>query len=145
MKKIISLVLAIVMIATLAVSVSAAPSVTEWVNVVSVSEDYVMTRISNTESISAADMAAAIAGAEEGVIPEGANLGRLTIMMQRKITAKVTPFDISLRVWGTSRNTLCLFFKGTEDEAWSLVACNKGEIIEATLPSSGYICVAMAW
>lgn len=144
MKKLVSMILAVVMIASFIVSVSASPNVTDWVKELSVTEGTVTANSVPRDRISEDEMWDAV-NASEGIIPEGTEIKHLTVMQERSVTCETSPVELDLRVWGTANKTLCVFFKGIEDEAWTLVSCDEGEVVEVTLPGSGWYAVAVVW
>lgn len=139
MKKVVSLFLAVVMTAMLAVPVFA-DDVVHWVTVITVTDDAVIDENFGAQ-ITEDEMFAAVA-ASEGIV--GKSYKHMSLLYQRRIRCDEEICDLALRVWGSRNLCALLFFKGVEDEEWTLIGRNIGEVIDVCMFANGEIAVAYA-
>lgn len=149
MKKLLALGLAVVMMFVLfCVPAFALAAPSEMVQVLMSSDNVTISEFAPEEKAAMDDLAEALNSAEPGVIPLTCKVAadRITVMRQMNLTSEDGDvFDVSFKAWSTVGRTICLFFRAEESETWELMACNKGDVIEARFPCSGSCVVAVAW
>lgn len=140
MKKAVSILLVAVMAVMLAIPVFAED--VEWVRVISITDNAVLA-LRDVQPITEQEMLDA-AAASEGILPEGAEFKYMRVLYQNRISCEEEICDLALRVWGSRNLVALLFFKGDQDEAWTLIGRNIGEVIDVCMFANGQIAVAYA-
>lgn len=175
MKKAISLILAVCLVAAMAISASAAtPTVVghdhdlcnflynvvnygpnigwspSWGALLSADKVSVLDITEGTEEM-LTSCAQAITEKELVAVCEGDEaINNLTVFRQRNVTNE-TPINISVKLWSCNpvrktNQAVVVLFRAEGEETWSVVGYNNTEnVCNATLPSSGAYVVAMAW
>lgn len=175
MKKAISLILAVCLVAAMAISASAAtPTVVghdhdlcnflynvvnygpnigwspSWGALLSADKVSVLDITEGTEE-TLTSCAQAITEKELVAVCEGDEaINNLTVFRQRNVTNE-TPINISVKLWPCNpvrktNQAVVVLFRAEGEETWSVVGYNNTEnVCNATLPSSGAYVVAMAW
>jgi len=175
MKKAISLILAVCLVAAMAISASAAaPTVVghnhdlcnflyfvvnnvpnnnwspSWGALLSADNVSVLDITEGTEE-TLTSCAQAITEKELVAVCEGNEaINNLTVFRQRNVTND-TPINISVKLWPCNpvkktNQAVVVLFRAEGDETWSVVGYNNTDnVCNATLPSSGAYVVAMAW
>lgn len=141
MKKIVSLVLLVVMAATLVIPAAAEEHV-EWVRLIYVTDDAEIDQ-GFGQPITEAEMLAAVAEDEE-IFPNSSAYKYMSVLCQRRIRCREELVDLGLRVWGSRNQVALLFFKGVGENTWTLVGRNIGEVIDVCMPGNGEYAVAYA-
>ena len=54
-------------------------------------------------------------------------------------------FDVTFKVWSTLKRTVGLLFLPEEGEAWELVSCNLGDVIEGRFEVCGTYAIVVGW
>lgn len=126
MKKVMSLILLVVMIAMLAVPAAADYSdpCDAYVRLISVTDGVKLDWV--VHELSEEDMFAAVK-ASEGIIPADASFQYLTLLCKKTITSNEEDIDLALRIWGSRNRLALLFFQGVDEEDWTLIDINKGK------------------
>lgn len=140
MKKVVSILLIAVIAAMLALPAFAED--VQWVRVISITDDAVLA-LRDIQPITEQEMLDA-AAASEGILPENAEFKYMRVLYQNRISCEEEICDLALRVWGSRNLVALLFFKGDEDEAWTLIGRNIGEVIDVCMPANGQVVVAYA-
>lgn len=135
MRKLTSTFLAALLAVMLAVPAAAYPSISGWVQILSVSDASAVTRAEAAVSISHEEISTAVDDGEAD---------RFMVLSQRNVSSQGA-VDISLYVCRTDDLPVWLLFRAEGETTWTLLACCSGSTIEASLPGSGTYAVVMAW
>lgn len=151
MKRILSLILAITLIAAMAIPAAAISNVenaNQCAEILSASEgveETVVAKVFHLEEKKMMEIYNAAVEAEDEVVPKDADVKHLTMIRQKDVVCKETPIEYSVKINSVIDRYICVFFKGLEDEEWSIVACEYCRNIDFSLPGSGQYAIAWSW
>ena len=150
MKKPICLVLVAALVAALFAVPAFAAS--EQINVLMTTPGVTVTPAA--KYIDAEELAEAIEAALEPadeedtpLIPEACKLDpeRITVLQSGTFTTDWDQYYVTFKVWSTVKRTIALFFMPEDGEAWELVSCNLGDVLEGGFQSSGSYAIVVGW
>ena len=98
------------------------------------------------QGVDAADLDEAVENGQE-LIPEDCALtpGRITVLQSGSLECEEEVFDVTFKVWSTLKRTVGLLFLPEEGEAWELVTCNLGDVIEGRFEVCGTYAIVVGW
>lgn len=145
MKKWLALVLTAALLAAL-FAVSASAGDNDLVQILMSSQGVTAVSAQKEQSPTAQELDDAIEAGSD-LIPQGCKLvpGRVTLLDARCLSCEEEVYDVSFKVWSTVKRTVGLFFRAEGEEAWQLISCNLGDVIEGRFECSGTCAIAVGW
>ena len=141
MKKMFSLLFAVLLAALLAVPAYASSQVVLLMSTPGISADPAK------QGVKAEELEQAIEAGEE-LIPADCKMDpdRITVVHAGLLNCDEEENGYAtFKVWSTVNRTIGLFFLAEDSEGWVLLACNLGDIIESEFRTSGTYAIAVGW
>ena len=145
MKKILSLVLAaVVLAAVLALPAAAETYLSEKVRVLMSTPEITVTGAA--KCVPAKELADAIEDGEE-LIGEECKLDakRISVLQCGSVACEDEVNYVTFKVWSTAKRTIALFFMEEDGEDWQLLSCNLGDVIEGCFEADGQFAIVVGW
>ena len=145
MKKILSLVLAAVLLAAvLALPAAAETYLSEKVRVLMSTPEITVTGA--VKCVPAKELADAIEDGEE-LIGEECKLDakRISVLQCGSVDCEDEVNYVTFKVWSTAKRTIALFFMEEDGEDWQLLSCNLGDVIEGCFEANGQFAIVVGW
>jgi len=147
MKRLFTMLLALVVLCTAAIPASAATQQEnkhQVADVLEITETAEETHVLNQYYLTDAQMMEVVENSQD-VIPEEYKIRHLSMLRQRDVTNDGEPIELSLRAWGAGSRYLVVLFKPVDSEEWTVVGAAQGEFIDVTLPGDGQYVFAWSW
>lgn len=145
MQKLIAVILAAALLAALfAVPAFAESGSDEVVKVLMTTPGVEVTRM--PQLTKTAELEAAIEAGED-LIPAECKLvpGRITVLRTGTVSFDEEAYDVTFKVWSTVKRTIALFFLPEDAEAWEMLSCNLGDVIEGHFTANGTYTLVVGW